>query len=108
MNGKLQEALAKADAGKTTPQIEELLKKNTDLTAQLAAAQSDITKLRDQVHTVSTKTEAVEAAETIKLRSNLSQLHTELDQTKALLTQRTDELNLTRAQSLEKLKTENG
>jgi len=38
LNAKLQEALTKISATETTPQVEELIKKNSDLTAQLVTA----------------------------------------------------------------------
>src|ERR1017187_6178069 len=48
LNVKLQEQLSKVAPTQTTPQIEELIKTNQDLTARLAAAQNDIAGARDR------------------------------------------------------------
>jgi DNA repair exonuclease SbcCD ATPase subunit len=108
LNAKLQEALRQVAPTATTPQVEELLKKNADLTAQLASAQADVTKMRDEIAAGNTAEAAklAESAETVKLRADLGQLQTELEQTKALLAQRTEELSTTRA-DLEKVRAEN-
>jgi tetratricopeptide (TPR) repeat protein len=104
LNEKLQQALTQVAPTGTTTQVEELMKKNSDLTAQLAAAQADITKMRDAV--TSANATASEAAAAVQLRTAIGQLQTELDQTKALLVQRTEELTTTRAE-LEKIRADN-
>ena len=104
LNAKLQEALSKVSATQTTPQVEELMKKNADLTTQVASAQAEVTKMREAIAgAVGAKGESPDA---VKLRSEIGQLQSELAQTKALLLQRTEELSTTRAE-LEKVRAEN-
>jgi len=86
---QLQEALAKVPDTQTSPQIEQLLKKNAEVTAQLADAQTEIVKLRDQVLAAPG---TAPSAETITLRGELTQVRALLD---------------TRTEELEKVKTEN-
>lgn len=49
LNARLQQALKKVSPTETNPKLEELLKKTTALTAQLAERETDLTKLRDQL-----------------------------------------------------------
>ncbi len=104
LNSRLQEALGKLSARQTTPQVEELLKKNADLTAELASAQAAITKMRDEL-TIATAGKA-ESEAAVQLRAEVGKLQSELEQTKALLAQRTEELGATRAE-LERVRAEN-
>ena len=73
LNGKLQAALAKTAATQTSPQIEELIKKNTELTAKLAAAQSQM----DDFRRVDTE------GEKIQLRAELTQVKQQLEKVQA-------------------------
>jgi len=106
LNAKLQEALSAIAATGTTAQVESLLSKNAELTAQLATAQAEITKMRDEVVAGAGKGAAAESAEAVKLRAEIGQLQSELEQTKTLLATRTEELTMTRAE-LEKVRAEN-
>jgi Flp pilus assembly protein TadD len=100
LQAQLQTALGPAGGG---AQVEELLKKNNELTTQLASAQAEITKLRDQILAAP----AVDTgAELVNLRADLTIARSDLDQAKILLAQRTEELQLTRAE-LEQVKAEN-
>ena len=94
LDSKLQDALQKLSAATSSPQVEELLKKNADLTSQLATSQAEISKMRDELTAA-----GAPATDTVKLRDDIGQLQTELQQTKAVVAQRTEEL--------EKLRSEN-
>ncbi len=99
INTKLQESLSKVAPTETTPQIEELLKKNTELAAQLAAAQTEAAQLREKAPAV-----AGESPEVAQLRTELTQARAEIEQTKRELEQSRQELgavkkNLETAQS---------
>lgn len=100
LQARLQVALG---AGGADGRLEELLRKNNELTTQLATAQAEITKLRDQVLAASA---ADTGAELIKLRADLTIARSDLDQARVLLAQRTEELQLTRAE-LERVRAEN-
>jgi Flp pilus assembly protein TadD len=103
LNTRLQDALGKLSARETTPQVEELLKKNAELTTELASAQTTIATLRDELAGAAGKTES-EAA--VQLRAEVGKLQSELEQTKTLLAQRTEELGAARAE-LERVRAEN-
>jgi tetratricopeptide (TPR) repeat protein len=103
LNAKLQEALAKVAPTETNARVEELLKQNTELTAQLAIAQAQITKMRDEVAGAATP---ADVTETVRLRVQVGDLRSELQQTKVLLVQRTEELGAARAES-EKTRADN-
>jgi cytochrome c-type biogenesis protein CcmH/NrfG len=74
LNTKLQAALTKTAPTQTSPQVEELLNQNTDLTAKLAAARSEIDDLRGKLST----TPPVDDAEKIQLRADLTQTKQQL------------------------------
>jgi Flp pilus assembly protein TadD len=104
LNTRLQDALGKLSARETTPQVEELLKKNADLTAELASAQAAITQMRDELAGATAGKAESEAA--VQLRAEVGKLQSELEQTKVLLAQRSEELGATRAE-LERVRAEN-
>src|ERR1043166_8268813 len=72
LNAKLQAALANMTATQTSAQIEDLMQKNADLTAKLAAAQSEIGDLR--------KVGPAAAAAQVQLRAELTQVRQQLEQ----------------------------
>ncbi len=74
LNTKLQDALGKLSAAQTSPQVEDLMKKNADLTAQLASAQAEITKMRDELTATGKTVPAVDSSELVKLRADNSRL----------------------------------
>lgn len=93
INAKLQASLSKVAPTETTPQIEELLKKNTELAAQLAAAQTEAAQLREKAPAAAPATaEAGESPEIAQLRNELTQARTEIEQTKRELEQSRQEL----------------
>jgi len=94
LNAKLQEALSKTAGAQPTPQIEDLLKKNADLTAQLAAANNEIASLREQ------------PGAPVSPALDQNQLRAELDETKRTLVVTTQELEAVRDENV-KLKTSN-
>jgi Flp pilus assembly protein TadD/uncharacterized coiled-coil DUF342 family protein len=101
VNAKLQAALAGVTPSQTTPQIEELLKKNTDLAAQLAAAQTEISRLREPGGAA-----AAEPTEMDKLRTELTEARAEIERSKQELQQSRDELAGVRKE-LETVQTQN-
>ena len=108
INTKLQESLAKVAPTQTTPQIEELLKKNTELAAQLAAAQTEVAQLREKVPAAPAPAppEAGESPEIVRLRSELTQARAEIERTKQELEQSRQELSTVR-KDLETIRAEN-
>ncbi len=74
LNTKLQDALGKLSAAQTSPQVEDLMKKNADLTAQLASAQAEITKMHDELTATGKTVPAADSAELVKLRADNSRL----------------------------------
>ena len=81
LNAKLQDALSKTAATQTSPQIDELLKKNADLASQLAAANNELAKLRELPPAPA---------------EDQARLQGELDETKHTLAVTTQELTATR------------
>ena len=87
LNTKLQAALTATGTGETTPQIEELLRKNVDLTAQLAAARDEIARLREGTDAGQLQSELDRAkqerdaarSETEKLRHSQDEVLAQLD-----------------------------
>ena len=105
LNAKLQEQLAKVAPTQTTPQIEELLKTNQVLAAQLAAAQTQIAEARDRA-TAAVPATPAPSADLEQLRTELAQARGELQQTKEELQQTRLELGTTK-QALEKSQADN-
>ena len=95
LNAKLQASLSQAAPTQTTPQIEELLKKNAELTAQVA-------ELRERLGGGT----ATAAAEQIQLRTELIQTRSELERTRQQLEKANQELASAK-QELEKGQAEN-
>jgi Flp pilus assembly protein TadD/uncharacterized coiled-coil DUF342 family protein len=108
INAKLQESLSKVAPTQTTPQIEELLKKNTELAAQLAAAQTEAAQLREKAPAVpaGAPAEAGESAELARLRNELTAARAEIERTKQELEQGRQELATVR-KDLETVQAEN-
>lgn len=102
LNAKLQEAIGKLSAAEGSTQVDDLLKKNAELTAQLASAQAEITQMRDEMIGAGKEP----SGEAVSLRAQIGQLSSELEQTRTLLAQRTEELSLTRGE-LEQVRAEN-
>lgn len=82
LNAKLQDALAKVAESQTSPQIEQMLKKNAETTEQLAGAQAEIAKLREQLAGAPSREQV---ADSIKLRAELEQARSENQQLLAKL-----------------------
>jgi Flp pilus assembly protein TadD/uncharacterized coiled-coil DUF342 family protein len=95
LNAKLQASLSQTAPTQTTPQIEELLKKNAELTAQVA-------ELRERLGGGT----ATAAAEQIQLRTELIQTRSELERTRQQLEKANQELASAK-QELEKGQAEN-
>lgn len=98
---KLDEALKSAGPLETNARIEELLKQNQELAAQLATAQGEVAKLR--------QTPGIDVTQTpdyLQLKTQLTSTQTELERTKAELGQTKVELATVRSQ-LENVQTEN-
>ncbi len=109
LNAKLQEQLSKVAPTQTNPQIEELLKTNQELSAKLAAAQTEIAEARERAAAVPAAPATTAPAATSdleQLRSELAQARGELQQTKEELQQTRLELGTTK-QALEKVQTDN-
>jgi Flp pilus assembly protein TadD len=87
LNVKLQEALSQTAATQTSPQIEDLLKKNADLTTQLAAAKNEIAALHENPGTA-----APAGADQVKLRADLTRTRRELDKAKHTLDKTSQQL----------------
>lgn len=101
LNAQLQQALSKIAPTETTPQIEELLKLNQDLAAQLAAAQTEIASLREQAAAIPAPPAApapTEPAELARLRAQLAEARSDLQRAKQELQQTRLELDDTRKQ----------
>ena len=73
LNAKLQDALGKLSATQPSPQLEALMKKNAELTEQLASTQAQITQMRDEMAT----TGGDSSAETVKLRAQVAPAFTQ-------------------------------
>jgi Flp pilus assembly protein TadD len=104
LNAKLQDALAKVAPSQTDARIEELLKQNKELAAQLAASQTQLAELRERAAQPAPEP-AGEApivtqlrAELTTVRAELQQARSELDQTKqAYETAKTENAGLRRS-----------
>lgn len=90
LNAKLQAALSKIAPTETSPQVEELLRQNMELAAQLAAAQSQLGKLSET--TPASTTSAGEPTEVIRLRAELADARAEIQRTKDELAQTREQL----------------
>ena len=115
LNTKLQEQLSKVAPTQTNQQIEDLLKTNQVLAAQLAAAQTEAAEARERAAHVSptastppptVPTPPAESPELLQLRTELAQARGELQQTKEQLQETRVELDTTK-QSLEKAQADN-
>ena len=112
LNTKLQEQLSQVAPAQTTPQIEELLKTNQELAAKLAAAQTSIAQMREEISTnappsaPAPPTPAVEPEILQQLRAELAEARGELQHTKDELQATRQELGTTK-QVLEKAQAEN-
>lgn len=108
LNAKLQEELSKVAPTQTNAQIEDLLKKNQELAAKLAAAQTEIAAARERPAVIPTPPAPTPAqqAEVAQLRTELAQTRGELQQTKQELQQTRVELGTTK-QALEKAQADN-
>ena len=108
LNSKLQEQLKQVAPTQTTPQIEELLKKNQELAAKLAAAQTEIAQVREQTAAAAPAPPSAPAEPDVvqQLRTELAQTRSELQQTKDNLQATRLELGTTK-QALEKAQADN-
>ena len=112
LNAKLQEQLGKVAPTQTNQQIEDLLKTNQVLAAQLAAAQTEAAEARDRAAHVPppvptpAPTPPAVSPELAQLRTELSQTRGELQQTKEELQQTRVELDTTK-ESLAKSQADN-
>ncbi|HUJ08985.1 MAG TPA: tetratricopeptide repeat protein [Verrucomicrobiae bacterium] len=106
LNAKLQEQLKQVAPTQTTPQIEELLKTNQVLAAQLAAAQTEVAQMREQAAAVKPPTPPVESDVVQQLRGELAATRTELQRTKDDLQATRLELGTTK-EALQKAQAEN-
>jgi Tfp pilus assembly protein PilF len=115
LNTKLQEQLSKVAPTQTNQQIEDLLKTNQVLAAQLAAAQTEAAETRERAAHVpppaptpppTVPTPPAESPELLQLRTELAQARGELQQTKEQLQETRVELDTTK-QSLEKAQADN-
>ena len=95
LNAKLQESLSKTVPTQTTPQVEELLKQNAELTARVA-------ELKEQLSGGT----GTSTADQIQLRTELMQTRGELELAKQQLEKANQELASTK-EDLEKAKAEN-
>ncbi len=112
LNTKLQEQLSKVAPAQTNQQIEDLLKTNQVLAAQLAAAQTEAAEARERAKPVPPPapapppTPTAESPELAQLRTALTQTRGELQQAKEELQQTRVELDTTK-ESLAKEQAEN-
>jgi flagellar biosynthesis chaperone FliJ len=101
LNAKLQEQLSKVAPTQTNQQIEDLLKTNQVLAAQLAAAQTEAAEARERAACSAPGANAAPAPpaqspELAQLRTELAQTRGELQQTKEELQQTRVELDTTK------------
>ncbi len=109
LNARLQEQLSKVAPTQTNPQIEDLLKTNQVLAAQLAAAQTEAAEARERATPVpppAPQAAPAQSPELAQLRAELTQTRSELQQTKDQLQQTRIELDTTK-QSLVKAQADN-
>jgi len=98
LNTRLQEQLSKVAPAQTNQQIEDLLKTNQVLAAQLAAAQTEAAEARERAAHVLAPTPTPPATPPSAESPALVQLRTELAQTRGELQQTKDELQQTRVE----------
>ena len=100
LNAKLQEQLNKVAPTQTNPQIEELLKTNQVLAAQLAAVQTEMAEARERAAAAATPPPApVAPPPTVPAQpSEVERLRTELAQTRGELQRAKQDLQDTRVQ----------
>ncbi len=98
LNARLQEALRKLAPTETSPQVEELLKQNRDLAAQLAEAQTELAKRSEPpAAPAGDGTVMGESAEVSRLRAELTQTRQQLSAVrKELETAKTENSQLRR------------
>jgi len=112
LNAKLQEQLSKVAPTQTNGRIEDLLKTNQMLAAQLAAAQTEAAEARERATKATAPVPAPVPAtptvspEVLQLRTELAQTRGELEQTKQELQQTRVELDTTK-DSLAKAQADN-
>ncbi|MGA2604538.1 MAG: hypothetical protein ABSG14_09945, partial [Verrucomicrobiia bacterium] len=112
LNARLQEQLGKVTPTQTNQQIEDLLKTNQVLAAQLAAAQTEAAEARDRAAHVAAPAPTpppalpAQSPELLQLRAELAQTRGELQQTKEQLQETRIELDTTK-QSLAKAQADN-
>ena len=100
LNARLQESLSKAAPAQTNPQLEELLKKNAELTAEVAS-------LKEQLSGGTATSAATKAeADQIQLRTELMQTRTDLERTRQQLQKANQDLTSAK-QELEEVRADN-
>lgn len=98
LNAKLQEALKKISPTETTQQIEELLRQNQQLAAQLAAAQTQLAELKEQAATTVPSPAPADTTELAELRAQLTEARTALARSRDELEQTRQQLRDTQAE----------